>query len=98
YGTALSGFGILYNRSLLASHGLPEPRSWADLARPDLRGWVACVDPRGSGSAHVIYEIILQKFGWETGWSYLTRIAANSRHFTRGASGVLPLISTGEAA
>jgi iron(III) transport system substrate-binding protein len=98
YGVALAGFGILYNRALLAEKGLPEPDSWSDLADPRAEGWVASVDPRGSGSAHVIYEIILQKYGWEKGWSLLARIAANSGHFTKGASAVLPLVSTGEAA
>lgn len=97
YGVALASFGILYNLPLLREKGLPLPDSWADLAEPEARGWVASVDPRGSGSAHVIYEIILQKYGWEQGWSLLTRIAANSGHFTKGASGVLPLVSTGEA-
>ncbi len=98
YGVALSGFGILYNRALLAGKGLPLPASWLDLADPQADQWVASVDPRGSGSAHVIYEIILQKFGWERGWEILMRIAANSNHFTKGASAVLPLVSTGEAA
>lgn len=98
YGVALSSFGILWNRPLIARNGLPEPRSWSDLSRPEALGWVACVDPRGSGSAHVIYEIILQKYGWEAGWGILTRMGANSRQFTKGASGVLPTVSTGEAA
>jgi ABC-type Fe3+ transport system substrate-binding protein len=98
YGVALSAFGILYNRTLLDRKGLPIPVSWLDLADPKADQWVAGVDPRGSGSAHVIYEIILQKFGWEKGWDLLMRIAANSSHFTRGASAVLPLVSTGEAA
>ncbi|MEO6097023.1 MAG: ABC transporter substrate-binding protein, partial [Fibrobacteria bacterium] len=64
YGVALSSFGILYNVPLLAAKGLPLPQSWADLADPRADQWVASVDPRGSGSAHVIYEIILQKYGW----------------------------------
>ncbi len=98
YGVALSSFGILYNGSLLAEKGLPRPDSWSDLADPRADDWVASVDPRGSGSAHVIYEIILQKYGWEKGWVILARIAANSGHFTKGASAVLPLVSTGEAA
>lgn len=98
YGTALSSFGILSNLELLKQKGLPKPASWTDLARPEAYGWVACIDPRGSGSAHVIYEIVLQKFGWEAGWRILAGIAANSRVFTKGASGVLPIISTGEAA
>ena len=98
YGVALSGFGILYNRTLLQAKGLPMPASWADLADPKADQWVASVDPRGSGSAHVIYEIILQKFGWDKGWEMLMRIAANSSHFTKGASAVMPLVSAGEAA
>ncbi len=98
YGVALSSFGILYNRSLLAEKHLPPPKSWSDLADPGADQWVASVDPRGSGSAHVIYEIILQKYGWEKGWQMLARIAANSSHFTKGASAVLPLVSTGESA
>lgn len=98
YGVALSGFGILYNRSLLAEKAMPVPVSWSDLADFRANQWVASVDPRGSGSAHVIYEIILQKFGWEKGWRMLMRIAANSNHFTKGASAVMPLVSTGEAA
>lgn len=98
YGTALSGFGILYNKALLRDKGLPEPVSWTDLAHPRAAGNVASVDPRASGSAHVIYEIILQRHGWDKGWRILCGIAANSGHFTKGASAVLPLISSGEAA
>ncbi|HKP95462.1 MAG TPA: extracellular solute-binding protein [Fibrobacteria bacterium] len=98
YGVALSSFGILYNRAFLAERGLPVPVSWSDLGEPRADQWVASVDPRGSGSAHVIYEIILQKFGWEKGWELLMRIAANSSHFTKGASAVMPLVSAGEAA
>jgi ABC-type Fe3+ transport system substrate-binding protein len=98
YGTALSAFGILYNKALLKDKGLKEPGSWADLADPKAMGWVACVDPRGSGSAHVIYEIVLQRYGWERGWRLLAGMAANASHFTKGASAVLPLIASGEAA
>lgn len=98
YGAALSGFGILFNQALLDGRGLPRPTSWADLADPSAWGWVAMVDPRGSGSAHVIYEIILQRFGWERGWRILAGICANASHFTKGASAVLPLVSAGEAA
>jgi ABC-type Fe3+ transport system substrate-binding protein len=98
YGAALSGFGILFNQALLQDKGLPRPTSWGDLAEPKAFGWVAMVDPRGSGSAHVIYEIILQRYGWEKGWRILAGICANASHFTKGASAVLPLISAGEAA
>ncbi len=98
YGVCLSGFGIVFNRSLLRQMGLPMPTSFSDLARPECLGKTAFIDPRGSGSAHVIYEIILQKYGWDKGFSLLARMAANAGTFTRGASNVLPLIANGEAA
>lgn len=98
YGICLSGFGMVFNRALLKQLGLPPPTRFSDLARPECLGKTAFIDPRGSGSAHVIYEIILQKYGWEKGFSLLARMAANAGSFTRGASNVLPLIANGEAA
>ena len=45
----------------------PEPKTWGDLARPELFSWVRSADPRKSGSVHMAYEIILQAHGWERG-------------------------------
>ena len=38
YGAALSGFGVIYNRTLLKEMKLAEPTSWEALARPELKG------------------------------------------------------------
>jgi len=88
YGVALSGFGIMYNRLLQTRMKLPAPKTWEDLAHPDLQGRVATPDPRNSGSGHMIYEIILQAYGWEKGWRILTEMAGNVKSFTSGASDV----------
>lgn len=85
YGVALSGFGVIYNRSLLARIGLPEPESWEDLAMPRFFSWVGSGDPRSSGSVHMCYEIILQAYGFGNGWGIITRLCANVRAF--GESG-----------
>jgi len=94
---ALSGFGILYNKPIAARDGLPIPKTWADLANGKLQERVELADPRKSGSAHVVYEIILQANGWEKGWKILTGMAGNARRFTPGSSDVLTDVQNGEA-
>jgi iron(III) transport system substrate-binding protein len=98
YGVALSSFGILYNRPLVKRLGLPIPADWADLARPDYFTWVGSGDPRSSGSVHMCYEIILQAYGFEEGWSLITRLCANVRGFGEAGGTVPREVAAGDIA
>ncbi len=98
YGTVLSGFGILYNKEVLRRLGLPEPESWEDLAAPEAFTWVGMGDPRSSGSALMVFEIILQAYGWERGWEVVTRLGGNCRYFTRSSSAIPKDVALGEIA
>jgi len=98
YGTALSGFGILYNKAVLRHLGVSPPRSWRDLADPQLTSWVGSADPRQSGSIHMMYEIMLQAYGWDQGLNLMTRIGANTRSFPKGGSQTPKDVAIGEAA
>lgn len=93
---ALSDFGILYNKVLFARDKLPLPKSWADLGDARLRNRVALADPRHSGSAHAVFEIILQTAGWDAGWKILNRMAANAREFSRSASDLPQSVARGD--
>ena len=93
---ALSDFGILYNKALFTRDKLPLPKTWADLGDPRLRGRVALADPRHSGSAHAVFEIILQTSGWDAGWKTLNRMAANAREFSRSASDLPQSVARGD--
>ncbi len=98
FGAALSGFGIVYNRDLLAELGLPEPKRWADLCDPKFVGWIALVNPAQSGSVTTAYEAILQRRGWTDGWRILRRMAANARTFSASSPRAPTDVSLGEAA
>ncbi len=98
YGAALAGFGILCNREIARRNGLPLPRTWADLARRECRGWVASGDPRYSGSIHMMYELLLQAYGWRRGWDIIARMGGNVQSFTKGASSAAKEVSIGQAA
>lgn len=60
-GSALSSFGIVFNRDRLRELGLPDPSAWADLADPRLRGLVGLADPTKSGSIAKAFEGMVQQ-------------------------------------
>lgn len=97
-GTALSGFGIVYNRDLtreiLDKNDL---RSFRDLTDPRLAGLVALADPRQSGSITTSMDAILSGFGWDDGWRTLRAMSANTRYFTNSSTKPPIDVSQGEA-
>lgn len=97
-GTALSSFGIVYNREVLARLGLPEPSSFADLGDPRLAGWVSLADPRQSGSVTTTFDSILSHEGWDRGWRILREMTANARSFTSSSTKPPIDVGQGEAA
>lgn len=97
-GTALSSFGIVYNREVLDRLGLPEPQSFKDLTDPRLIGWVALADPRQSGSITTTFDSILGNQGWDEGWRTLRGMSGTTRYFTNSSTKPPIDISQGEAA
>lgn len=89
FGSALSSFGVLMNTRGLATQGLPEPQTWADLCKPEMYSWVVLADPRKSSSVRVSYELVLQQYGWEKGLPLLIQLGANARVIA-DASSIVP--------
>ena len=86
YGAVLSGFGIMYNEQLREIEKLPKATKWEDLGDVALINNIGAADPRESGSAHMVYEIILQTHGWEKGFALLTKLGGNVKKFSAGAN------------
>lgn len=111
FGAALSSFGILYNRDVLAYLHLPEPRTWADLADPRYSGWLELADPTRSGSAKAALQVIVereiataaeehrsQEQAWARGMGLIRQIAANAKGFTQAANELPSTVSNGDVA
>ena len=110
-GSALSGFGITYNRDVLRYLNLPDPRTWADLADSRYSNWVICADPTRSTSAKQAFMAIVERAmadaneqgesedkGWARGMGLVRLIGANARIFTDGSSTVPGIIASGDGA
>ena len=86
YAATISSFGIMQNEELRKKFDLPRVTTWEGLTQYELRGKIGAADPRLSGSALMIYEIILQKYGWKNGLEIITKIGANVKGFLSGSN------------
>ena len=111
FGTALSSFGITYNRDVLRYLGVADPTTWADLRDGRYLNWLIAADPTRSASARQAYMVIVERAmvdakragstedaGWAVGMGLVRQICANSRTFTDGSGTVPAIIASGDAA
>lgn len=87
-GFALSGYGIMLNKTYLRKYQLDYPQSWADLARPEYYSHLALSSPSRSGTTHLMIETILQTYGWKEGWRLILQIGGNAATITARSYGV----------
>jgi len=86
FGTAVSGFGFLYNKAILAGRGIAPPETWDDLGGARFCGLVALADPTQSSSAASAYEMIVQSgVDWPAGWAKLLGVLGNANRYYNGA-------------
>lgn len=98
HSSAMSSFGIFYNKLILKMDGLKQPKTWSDLSTPELFGNISLADPRRSGSANTMNNIILQSLGFEEGYALLTMIGGNTRSYTHSSSDPIKAVVSGDAA
>ncbi len=97
---AISSFGFTINKPWLDARSLPYPTHWENLTSPLFGSLlpvptVAMGNSPGTTSNTKIYEIILQRFGWEGGWETLIRMAGNGRIYS-GSVETQNAVETGE--
>jgi ABC-type Fe3+ transport system substrate-binding protein len=96
-GTTLEPYGLIYQPKLLKRLGVTI-RDWDDLIQPKLKGQICQCTPDRSSSSHATYEVILQTHGWEKGWEWLKKLAANTGMFTARSRDVPNMVAKGEFA
>ena len=88
------GFG--YNKDLLAKNGLPEPKCWADLIKPEYKGQIQIANPNSSGTAYTMLATIVQLMGEDKGFEYLKALHANVNQYTKSGSAPIKAAGLGE--
>lgn len=96
YGQALAGYGIMWNTRYTKANKLPDPKEWADLAKPVYFSHVAISSPSRSGTTHLTVETILQGEGWVEGWRQILQIGGNCAAITERSFGVPDGVNNGQ--
>lgn len=92
---ALSGFGLLINRSALTARHLPPPTDWGDLTHPKYQNALLMSSPSRSDTNHLMVESLLQQKGWQEGWATLLASAGNLVTISSRSFGVADKIKSG---
>ncbi|HGN9371823.1 TPA: phosphoglycerate transport regulator PgtC [Citrobacter pasteurii] len=92
---AISGFGLLINRSALTARHLPAPTDWGDLTHPKYQNALLMSSPSRSDTNHLMVESLLQQKGWQEGWATLLASAGNLVTISSRSFGVADKIKSG---
>ena len=95
-GFAASGYGIMWNERYMRANRLPEPKEWADLAKPAYHDHIIITAPSRSGTTHLTIETILQGEGWAKGWGTIKGFSGNLRQITERSFGVPDAVNSGQ--
>ena len=96
YASALSSFGVFYNKRILEFDRKEVPKSFRELTDYRHQSEISLSDPRRSGTANTMNAIILQTEGWDKGWQVLTELAGNTRSFTHSSSDPIKAVVSGD--
>lgn len=96
--TEIAGYVFAFNDAKLKALGVAEPQDWTDLANPRLAGQIALPVPSSVGFAPVMFDIVLQAWGWEKGWALWSEIAALSQLARSGSTFITDTVGSGQAA
>lgn len=87
---------FIVNYQELKNLGVPIPKSYADLLKPEYKGLITMPNPASSGTGYFTVSSILQLMGEEKGWEYLGMLNENIGVYTHSGSKPSKLAGSGE--
>ncbi len=96
YGIYKGILGFMVNRDELSRLGLDAPQDWADLTDPKYEGLVWLSNYNTAGTAKLVINTMIQKYGHDEGIAYLVDLDKNIQVYTKSGSGPAKNVGTGE--
>ena len=96
YGIYKGILGFMVNTDELTRLGLEVPQDWADLTKPEYKGLVWLSNYNTAGTAKLIINTMIQKYGHDEGIQYLVDLDKNVQVYTKSGSGPSKNVGTGE--
>ena len=96
YGIYKGILGILYDKEELGRLKLDVPQDYKDLIDPKYKGLIWSSNYNTAGTAKLIINTVIQKYGHDQGIQYLVDLYKNIAQYTKSGSGPSKAIGTGE--
>jgi len=96
YGIYKGILGFMVNVDELERLGLEKPADWADLTKPEYKGLIWLSNYNTSGTAKLVINTMIQKYGHDEGIQYLVDLDKNIQVYTKSGSGPSKNVGTGE--
>lgn len=88
--------GFMVNKDELARLGVDAPKDWADLTDPKYQGLIWLSNYNTAGTAKLVINTMIQKYGHDEGIQYLVDLDKNVQVYTKSGSGPSKNVGTGE--
>ena len=96
YGIYKGILGFMVNKDELARMNLEAPADWQDLLKPDYKGLIWLSNYNTAGTAKLVINTMIQKYGHDEGIQYLVDLDKNIQVYTKSGSGPSKNVGTGE--
>jgi len=96
YGIYKGILGFMVNTDELTRLGLDAPKDWADLTKPEYQGLIWLSNYNTAGTAKLVINTMIQKYGHDEGIQYLVDLDKNIEVYTKSGSGPSKNVGTGE--
>ena len=96
YGIYKGILGFMVNTDELARLNLEAPADWADLLKPEYKGLIWLSNYNTAGTAKLVINTMIQKYGHDEGIQYLVDLDKNIEVYTKSGSGPSKNVGTGE--
>ena len=96
YGIYTGILGFMYNIDELQRRGLEAPKDFPDLLKPEYQGLIWLSNYNTAGTAKLVINTVIQKYGHDEGIQYLVDLDKNIEVYTKSGSGPSKNVGTGE--
>ena len=96
YGIYKGILGFMVNTDELARLNLEAPADWQDLLKPEYKGLIWLSNYNTAGTAKLVINTMIQKYGHDEGIQYLVDLDKNIEVYTKSGSGPSKNVGTGE--